>query len=67
MTREEFGFRIVTLLWTSLVTALTFPFWVGGLIVLYRSLAPGSTAIADESRPWPRSWAGQHPTPFIFE
>jgi hypothetical protein len=70
VTREEFGFRVVTLLWTGLVTALTFPFWVGALIVLYRSLAPagGASAIADESEMLAAKLAaGQHPTPFIFE
>ncbi len=66
----EFAFRVVVLLWTSLVTALTFPFWVGALIVLYRSLAPasGASAIADESEALAAKLAaGHHPTPFIFE
>lgn len=68
--RVELAFRVVMILWTSLVTALTFPFWVGALIVLYRSLAPasGASAIADESEALAAKLAaGQHPTPFIFE
>jgi hypothetical protein len=70
VSRAEFAFRILMIIWTSLVTAMTFPFWVGALIVLYRSLAPagGAAALADESEMLAAKLAaGQHPTPFIFE
>jgi hypothetical protein len=69
----ESVFRIAGLLWTSLITAMTFPFWVAALLVLYRALvpAPETTAAAAlagvlaEERPVLEG--GEHPTPFIFE
>jgi len=70
VAHADFAFRVVTLLWTSLVTALTFPFWVGALVVLYRSLMPasGEAAVADEADAMAGKLVpGQPPTPFIFE
>ncbi len=70
-SRAELLFRIVTILWTSLATALAFPFWVGALVVLYRSLAPaGGVAAAEavaQAAGVPPLATGEHPTPYIFE
>jgi hypothetical protein len=67
-TRADLLVRIVTILWTSLATALTFPFWVGALVVLYRSLAPaGGAAVSEAAATAAPIAAGEHPTPFIFE
>jgi hypothetical protein len=67
--------RIASILWTSLITALTFPFWVAALMVLYRSLAPagGEVTAADAATTGPlapdapRPGHGEQPTPYIFE
>lgn len=62
--------RIASILWSSLVTALTFPFWVGALIVLYRALVPGTAAAVEERAPGaaaPHPAPGETSTPFLFE
>lgn len=68
------AFRMAALLWNALVTALTFPFWVGALLVLYRALVPAPETQADaavetaEGATSPiRPHGGEHPTPFLFE
>ena len=68
-------FRIVSVLWISLVTALTFPFWVAALMVQYRALTPagGEETVADAAYAGPtlvppaRPGHGDQPTPYIFE
>jgi hypothetical protein len=68
-------FRIGAILWTSLLTALTFPFWVASLIVQYRALAPASgeetvaaaAATGAVGAQAPRPATGEQPTPYIFE
>lgn len=74
LTGAEPLLRMTGILWTSLVTALTFPFWVGALLVLYRALVPvpaAETAEAAgevEAATAPiRPQGGEHPTPFLFE
>jgi hypothetical protein len=76
VTGADSAFRIGSLLWTSLITALTFPFWVGSLMVLYRTLAPaaGEEMAADAAvtgplaAEAPAAGHGEHPTtPYIFE
>jgi len=68
-------FRIGAILWTSLITAFTFPFWVASLILQYRALAPagGEETVADAAATGPvgslapRPASGEQPTPYIFE
>lgn len=74
MSHAAMPFRIAGVLWTSLVTAITFPFWVAALLVTYRSLAPaGGEASADTAgadplgAEVPRPLSGGHPTPYLFE
>jgi hypothetical protein len=66
-------FRIGSIFWTSLVTALTFPFWVASLVLQYRALAPAgdqtvmdAVAAAVGTEP-PKTGHGEQPTPYIFE
>ncbi len=68
-------FRIGAILWTSLLTALTFPFCVASLMAQYRALAPaaGEETVADAAATGavgaqaPRPASGEQPTPYIFE
>jgi len=75
LARAGSVFRIGSILWISLVTALTFPFWVAALMVQYRALAPagGEETVADAAYtgptlvPPPHPGHGDQPTPYIFE
>jgi hypothetical protein len=68
-------FRIGAILWTSLITALTFPFTVASLMLQYRALAPvgGGETVADVvitgplGTETPKPGHGEQPTPYIFE
>jgi hypothetical protein len=65
--------RIGAILWTSLITAFTDPFWVASLLLQDRALAPAggeetvteAAAIGPALAPRPAS--GEQPTPYIFE
>jgi hypothetical protein len=64
-------FRILSLLLTSLLTALTFPFGIAAIVVLYRSLvpAPAGAAARLEGEPVPDEVqpGGEPITPYPFE
>lgn len=47
VSRAGPAFRIGILLWSGLLAALTFPFWVASLLVLYRALVPSVTPAPD--------------------
>jgi len=73
VSRAESVFRIGSILWSSLVAALTFPFGVASLLVLYRSMVPagaapdavpGEAGIHAPGAPLPE---GERPAPFQFE
>jgi len=71
-THADRVFRILSILWTSLVSALTFPFWVAAVLVLYRALVPagaveGVPEAVIDAAPGPLRPQGEHPTPFSFE
>jgi hypothetical protein len=73
LAQAGIAFRIGAIFWTSLVTALTFPFWVAALMLQYRALAPsGDEAVAIDAIPLPgteppKTGQGGQPTPYIFE
>jgi hypothetical protein len=71
LVRAEALFRMGSILWTSLVTAVTFPFSVGALLVLYRSVVPAPSAAgavaASEGGAEAMPREGEHPAPFQFE
>lgn len=67
--RAAMALRIASTLWSSFLTALSFPFSVAALMVLYRALVPEA---ASEAAPATDSVAahpaaGETPTPFLFE
>jgi hypothetical protein len=74
VTRTESVFRIGIVLWSSLIQALTFPFWVAAVLVFYRAVVPAGEGAA-EAVPGIESGVlagalrhpGEHPTPFQFE
>lgn len=74
VTRAQPFFRISTLLWTSLLTAFTFPFGVASVLLLYRALVPAG-AMADTAAMGTAASAGHDAlrapgephTPFQFE
>jgi hypothetical protein len=50
--------KVASVIWTSAIDTLSFPFWVAALLVLYRALAPrsgaaraGTVALEDEFHP----------------
>ena len=67
--RAGMALRIASTLWSSLLTALSFPFWVAALMVLYRALVP--EGVVAEPAPAPEVPAvhptGETSTPFRFE
>ncbi|MGE5177564.1 MAG: hypothetical protein ACM3PF_00575 [Bacteroidota bacterium] len=68
--RAGMALRVASTLWSSLLTALSFPFWVAALMVLYRALVPEGVASEAEPAPDPvaaHPAAGETPTPFLFE
>lgn len=74
VTRTESVFRIGIVLWSSLIQALTFPFWVAAVLVLYRAVVPAAEAVPGAvpgaesgTLPDPFRHPGEHPTPFQFE
>lgn len=65
-------FRLLSLLWTSLVTALTFPFGIAATVVLYRALVPAPAAAAPlgiegEAAPEGLPPGAEPLTPYPFE
>jgi hypothetical protein len=55
-----------------LVSALTFPFWVAAVLVLYRALVPagaaeGAPEMAIDAAPGPLGPPGEQPAPLPFE
>ena len=71
-THADQVFRILSILWTSLVSALTFPFWVAAVLVLYRALVPaeaaeGTPEMALDAAPGPLGTQGEQPAPLPFE
>lgn len=71
-THADQVFRILSILWTSLVSALTFPFWVAAVLVLYRALVPvgaaeGAPEMAIDAAPGPLGPPGEQPAPLPFE
>lgn len=72
-TKAEPAFRMGTILWTSLLSALAFPFWVGSLLVLYRAIVPGpagvgeAAATASLAAPGALHPEGPPTTPYLFE
>jgi hypothetical protein len=61
--------RIASTLWSSLLTAVSFPFSVAALMVLYRALVPDGAAGEPERAPDTAAAhpAGENATPFQFE
>jgi hypothetical protein len=61
--------RIASTLWSSLLAAISFPFSVAAVIVLYRALVPEGVVAGPESAPEtaPAHPVGETPTPYLFE